>query len=73
LAGPEPRVIWCIPKFLDSSTIRVLVDTAKDAEVAGVAFALVLADGSIVEKALAVTGVLETLNRVRALEEALVE
>lgn len=59
-------------EFLDSITIHTLVDAAKAAEAAGVAFAVVIAEASIVERVLEVTGLMEILHRVHALDEALV-
>jgi anti-anti-sigma factor len=58
-------------QFVDSSTIAALAATKRHADGAGKRFNLVLASTPIVERALDITGVLLTLNRVMTLEEAL--
>jgi anti-anti-sigma factor len=58
-------------EFIDSSTIKVLVNTQKVATKRDCPFNLVLSTTPIVERALEITGVLETLNRAHSLEEAL--
>jgi anti-anti-sigma factor len=57
--------------FIDSSAIRVLVNTKTSADERGRRYNLVLGSTPIVERALELTGVLSTLNRVRSVEEAL--
>jgi anti-anti-sigma factor len=58
-------------QFIDSSTIRVLVETRREAETSGRGFNVLLATTPIVERSLEITGVLPILNRVKTLEEAL--
>jgi anti-anti-sigma factor len=58
-------------EFIDSSAIRVLVNTKTSSDAQGQRFNLVLRSTPIVERALELTGVLSTLNRVRTVEEAL--
>jgi anti-sigma B factor antagonist len=58
-------------RFIDSSTIAVLVGTKKRADTGGQRFNLVLASSPIVERVLEMTRVLPGLNRVKSLEEAL--
>jgi anti-anti-sigma factor len=58
-------------EFIDSSTLRVLVNSRKHAEDAGSAFNLVLGTAPIVEIALEISKVLPGLNRVRDVEQAL--
>ena len=58
-------------EFIDSSTIKVLVNAQKAATERDCRFNLVLSTTPLVERVLEITGVLETLNRVHSLEEAL--
>jgi anti-anti-sigma factor len=58
-------------RFIDSSTIRVIVDNKAQADATGRQFNLLLGTEPIVERVLEITGVLQGLNRVHALEEAL--
>jgi anti-anti-sigma factor len=58
-------------EFIDSSTIKVLVNAQKAARDRDCRFNLVLSTTPIVERVLEITGVLPALNRVHTLEEAL--
>jgi anti-anti-sigma factor len=58
-------------EFIDSTTIRALVDAKKHADNTDHAFNVVLATTPIVERALEITNVLPILNRVTSLEQAL--
>jgi anti-anti-sigma factor len=58
-------------EFIDSSTIRVLVNAKKAASERDCPFNLVLSTTPIVERVLEITNVLDYLNRVHSLEEAL--
>jgi stage II sporulation protein AA (anti-sigma F factor antagonist) len=58
-------------EFVDSSTIKVLVNAKKVATERDCPFNLVLSTTPIVERVLEVTGVLEYLDRVHSTEEAL--
>jgi anti-anti-sigma factor len=57
--------------FIDSSTIRILVSAKKHADNADRAFNIVLGTAPIVERALEISNVLPSLNRVGSLEQAL--
>ena len=58
-------------EFVDSTTITALVNAKKHADHVGCRFNLVLASTPIVERALEITGVLPSLNRVKTVEQAL--
>jgi anti-sigma B factor antagonist len=58
-------------EFIDSSTIKALVNARKAASERDCPFNLVLSTTPIVERVLEVTGVLEHLNRVHSTAEAL--
>jgi anti-anti-sigma factor len=58
-------------EFIDSSTIRVLVNTKKRSDTMGQRFNVVLGSTPIVERALELTGLLPSLNRVHTVDEAL--
>ena len=58
-------------EFIDASTITALLNAQKAATDRDCRFNLVLSTTPLVERVLEITGVLETLNRVRSLEEAL--
>jgi anti-anti-sigma factor len=58
-------------KFIDSTTIRVLLSTKDRADANERRLNLVLGTEPIVERVLELTGVLTTLNRVHTVEEAL--
>jgi anti-anti-sigma factor len=58
-------------EFIDSSAIRVLVNAKASSDARGQTYTLVLGSTPIVERALELTGVLSTLNRVTSVEEAL--
>jgi anti-anti-sigma factor len=58
-------------QFMDSSTIKVLVNAQKAATEKDCGFNLVLSTTPLVERVLEITGVLPTLNRVHTLKEAL--
>jgi anti-anti-sigma factor len=60
-------------KFIDSTTIRVLLSTKGRADATDRRFNLLLGTEPIVERALEVTGVLAALNRVHTLGEAIGE
>ena len=60
-------------EFIDSTTLNVLVRTRNRAYDGGVEFTLVLASTPIVERALEISGVLPSLNRVATIEEALAQ
>ncbi len=59
--------------FIDSSTIRVLISVKEHADTQGCQFNLLLGSAPIVERVLEITDVLERLNRVRTIEEALAQ
>jgi anti-sigma B factor antagonist len=58
-------------EFIDSTTIRTLVNAKQHADNTDRAFNVVLHTTPIVELALEISGVLPSLNRVRSLEQAL--
>jgi anti-anti-sigma factor len=58
-------------EFVDSSTINALINAKKHADDRECKFNLVLASTPIVERALEITGVLPSLNRVATIEQAL--
>jgi anti-anti-sigma factor len=58
-------------EFIDSSTIHALLHAKKAATEGGGRFNIVLSTTPLVERALEITGVLETLNRAHSLEESL--
>jgi stage II sporulation protein AA (anti-sigma F factor antagonist) len=58
-------------EFIDSSTIKVLVNAKKAASERDCPFNLVLNTTPLVERVLEITDVLDHLNRVHSLEEAL--
>ncbi len=60
-------------EFIDSAILNVLVRTRNRARDGGVEFTLVLASTPIVERALEISGVLPSLNRVATIEEALAQ
>ena len=60
-------------KFIDLSTIRVLIATKSRADASERPFNLLLGTEPSVERVLEITGVLTALNRVHTLEEALGE
>jgi anti-anti-sigma factor len=60
-------------RFIDSSTIQVLLATKGRADAGRRRFNLLLGTEPIVERVLEITGVLILLNRVHTLEEALGE
>ena len=60
-------------EFIDSTTIHALISTKKRADATDRRFTLLLGTKPIVERALEITGMLTTLNRVHTLEKALGE
>jgi len=58
-------------QFIDSTTIKVLLNTKKAADEHERSFNLVLGTAPLVENVLKITGVLPALNRVHSLHEAL--
>jgi anti-anti-sigma factor len=60
-------------QFIDSSTIRILLAARRRAAANGLHFNLVLETTPVVERSLEITGVLEALNRVHTLDEALAQ
>jgi anti-sigma B factor antagonist len=59
--------------FIDSSTIGVLVNAKRHADQVDRKFNLVLGSTPIVERVLEITGVLPGLNRVKTVDQALVD
>jgi anti-sigma B factor antagonist len=72
LPGCSHLIVDLTPaEFIDSTVINMLVRARNRAFDGGSEFTLVLVDAPIVERALEITGVLSTLNRVATIEEAL--
>jgi anti-anti-sigma factor len=60
-------------EFIDSSTMRAILIAKHETDATDRRFNLVLDGAAVVEKALAVSGLLDVLNRVHTLDEALAE